>query len=83
MNDAKTYDGLSSLVFLIGIYEGVVPFVIKIFGWHQRLAFPARLAAPAWWIVSLAVIVVAAVLLDALEKAKIRAAAEGSDDSLT
>ncbi|MGH3864483.1 hypothetical protein [Actinokineospora sp.] len=69
----SSYDGASSAVFLVGIYEGVVPLVSKVFDWHPFLAFPLRLPDPWWWIVSVTVIVVAIVLLDALEKAKKRA----------
>ncbi|SDH65231.1 hypothetical protein SAMN05192558_113106 [Actinokineospora alba] len=58
----------------MGIYEGVVPFVSKVFGWQPFLAFPLRLPSPWWWIVSAAVIVVAVVVLDVLDKAKKRAA---------
>lgn len=76
MSDAKTYEGLTSLVALIGLYEGVLPFVGKLLNWHPFLSLPLRLPAPAWWIVSAAVVVVAIALLDVLDQAKKRALSE-------
>jgi len=76
MSDAKTYDGLSGLVALAGIHEGIVPFIGKIFGWHQFLSLPLHLPAPAWWIVSIAAIVVALALLEMIDQAKKRALSE-------
>lgn len=73
MSDSKTYEGLTSLVFLIGLYEGVLPFVGKLLHWHPLLSMPLRLSAPAWWIVSAAVIVVAIALLEVIDRAKTRA----------
>ena len=72
MEDPKSYDGLSSVVFIAGIYEGVVPFLAKLVGIRPFLAFPARLGAPLWWLVSGAVIVVATGLLWAIDVAKTR-----------
>lgn len=74
MTDTKTYDGLSSLVFLVGIYEGVLPFVGKLFGWHLKLALPLQLDGPWWWLVSIAVLIVAVALLERIDRAKKRAA---------
>lgn len=69
----KDYDRLMSLVFVVGIYEGVLPFPATWFGWHPFLSFPLRLDAPAWWLVSGVVVVVALVLLQRLDEAKKRA----------
>jgi len=65
----KKDDGLSSLVLVVGIYEGVLPFPSRWFGWHPLLSLPTRLDAPAWWIVSGAVVVMAATLLVLLDRA--------------
>ena len=73
MSDSKTYEGLTSLVFLIGLYEGVLPFVGTLLNWHPFLSMPLGLSAPAWWIVSAAVIVVAIALLEVIDRAKKRA----------
>ncbi|WP_436492428.1 hypothetical protein [Actinokineospora sp. HUAS TT18] len=70
----STHDSASAGVFLVGIYEGVLPLVSKVFDWHPFLAFPLRLPNPWWWIVSVAVIIVAVIALDAIDKAKKRAA---------
>jgi len=65
------YDALSGLVFLIGIYNGVAPFISRlIFDGNLLLAFPLRLPAPWWWITSLAVIAVATALLTVIDNAK-------------
>lgn len=72
MKDRKAYDGLSGLVFFVGVFEGVVPFVARPFGKSPLLSVPTWLDGPAWWIVSLAVIVVAAVLLIWIDAAKKR-----------
>ncbi|SDD46156.1 hypothetical protein [Actinokineospora iranica] len=70
--DARGYAGLQTVVFFVGLYEGVVPFVAKVFDWEPFLAFPLRLPNPAWWIVSAAAILVSIVLLDLLERGKKR-----------
>lgn len=76
---SERYDALSGAIFLVGIYEGVVPLVARIvFDGTPFLALPARLDAPAWWIVSIAVIVVAVVLLELVDRAKQRAAASST-----
>jgi hypothetical protein len=73
---AKDYDGLSAVVFLVGIYAGVVPFVVRLFSADAQplLALPLRLDGPWWWIASATAIVAAVALLEALDRAKRRAA---------
>ncbi|SER76827.1 hypothetical protein [Actinokineospora terrae] len=70
--DERGYDGLQAVVFLAGIYEGLLPFVSKVFAWDPFLAFPLRLPDPLWWIVSGAALVVCVVLLELLDRAKKR-----------
>ncbi|WP_018684994.1 hypothetical protein [Actinokineospora enzanensis] len=70
--DERGYDGLQGLVFLVGIWEGLIPFVARIFDWHPFLAFPLRLPSPLWWIVSGAVVVISMVCLELLDRAKKR-----------
>ncbi|WP_067450245.1 hypothetical protein [Actinomadura macra] len=72
MNDPKSYDGLSGLVFFLGVYEGVVPFVARLWDGKPLLSLPARLPGPAWWIVSTAVLVVGFLLLWWIDVAKKR-----------
>ncbi|GAA2150490.1 hypothetical protein [Actinomadura napierensis] len=77
MNDPKSYDGLSSFVFMLGVYVGVVPFAGKLLGWEpdgpkRLLVFPLRLPGPAWWIVSVLAILVAFGLLCWIDTAKKR-----------
>lgn len=67
--DAKDRRGLSDLVLLVGLYQGLLPFVAQVFGWHPVLSLPSRLDGPAWWLVSAAVVVVCAGLLEALHRA--------------
>lgn len=67
------YDVLSGLVLLIGVYNGVAPFVARlVFDGNLLFALPLRLAAPWWWVTSLAVIAVAVVLLAVIDAAKQR-----------
>lgn len=63
MKDPKSQDAILTVVLLVGVYEGVMPFVAKLFGWHPVLALPLLLPDPTWWIVSSSVIVVALTLL--------------------
>jgi hypothetical protein len=73
---ASEYDGLSSLVFVAGVYEGVVPVVVRLLvsdDARPLLVFPLRLAAPWWWITSVVVILVAIGLLERIDQAKRRA----------
>jgi hypothetical protein len=73
---ASEYDGLSSLVFVAGIYEGVVPLVVRLLvsdDARPLLAFPLRLDEPWWWITSVVVILVAIGLLERIDQAKRRA----------
>lgn len=72
MDDPKSYDALSAAVFLVGFYEGLLPFAAKIFDWTPALSVPARMDAPAWWIVSAVVLIAAVITLDRLDTAKKR-----------
>lgn len=72
---AAWYDALSGLVLLVGLYNGLAPFVSRwFFGGDLFLALPLRLPAPWWWIVSLAVVALTVVLLEGIDRAKNRAA---------
>lgn len=67
------YDALSAVVFLLGIYNGIAPFVARlVFDGDLLLAFTLRLPAPWWWIASLVVVAVAIALLEAIDRAKQR-----------
>jgi hypothetical protein len=73
MDDPKDYDALSGVVFLVGVYEGLVPIVAQlVFGddAHLLLALPLRLSPPWVWIVSAAALVAAVVALAAIDNAK-------------
>ncbi|MGY2066751.1 hypothetical protein [Blastococcus sp. SYSU DS0619] len=70
---AEGYDALSAIVLLVGVYNGIAPFVARlVFGVDLFLAFTLRLPAPWWWIASLAVVVAAAVALGLIDRAKHR-----------
>lgn len=70
---ASGYDALSGAVFLVGIYNGVAPFVARLLlDGDLLLALPLRLPAPWWWITSLVVIVATFVLLALIDVAKQR-----------
>jgi hypothetical protein len=70
---AAAYDALSAVVFLVGFYNGVAPFVARlVFGGDLLLALTLRLPSPWWWIASLGVIAVAVVLLTLIDSAKQR-----------
>ncbi len=73
-NGAAAYDVASGIVFLVGIYNGIAPFVARlVFGGDDLLlALPLRLPSPWWWITSIAVLVVAVVLLVVIDEAKKR-----------
>ena len=74
------YDALSAIVLLAGIYNGIAPFVARlVFDGDLFLAFTLRLPAPWWWIASLAVIVLAVVLLEVIDRAKNRDADAAAD----
>jgi hypothetical protein len=67
------YDALSAVVFLVGLYNGVAPFVSRlVFDGDLFLAFTLRLRAPWWWIASVAVILVTGALLALIDEAKQR-----------
>ena len=68
--DSRGIAGLQGLVFVVGVYEGVVPLVSRLFGWSPVLALPLHLPEPYWWVVSVSVIVVAVVLLEVLDRKK-------------
>jgi hypothetical protein len=73
MNRTRAYDTASAVVFLIGIYNGVAPFIARfVFGGNLLLALPMRLPSPWWWITSTAVIVAAFALLVMIDQAKER-----------
>lgn len=63
------WDAASGFVLLAGVYNGVVPFIARVFDAQLLLAFPTRLDAPWWWIVSAGVCVVTVVVLSWLERA--------------
>lgn len=70
---AAGYDALSSVVFLLGVYNGIAPFVARlVFDGDLVLAFTLRLPSPWWWIASLGVLAVAVVLLTLIDDAKQR-----------
>jgi hypothetical protein len=72
-DSTAAYDAASAVVFLIGIYNGVAPFVARlVFDGNLLLALPLRLPAPWWWITSLAVLVTTVVLLTVIDQAKQR-----------
>lgn len=61
---SAAFDAASGLVFLVGIYNGVAPFVVRLFGRDGLLlSLPTRLAAPWWWITSLIVLAATVALL--------------------
>ena len=71
---ASGYDALSGLVLLIGIYNGLAPFVARlVFGGDLFLAFTLRLPSPWWWLASLGVVVLTVVLLEWIDRAEQRA----------
>ncbi len=73
MNDPKSYDMISGAALLVGFWEGLVPFPAKAFGWTPIRALPVRMPAPAWWVVSGLVLVVALLVVwrvDAAKKAR-------------
>jgi hypothetical protein len=75
---ASGFDALSGLVFLVGIYNGLAPFVARlVFDGDLFLAFTLRLPSPWWWLASLAVLVLAVVLLEWIDRAKKRATGQG------
>jgi hypothetical protein len=70
---AAGYDALSAIVLLVGVYNGLAPFVSRlVFDGELFLAFTLRLPAPWWWIASLAVIAVTVALLEVIDRAKKR-----------
>jgi len=70
---AALFDVASAVVFLVGLYNGVAPFVSRlVFDGDLFLAFTLRLRAPWWWITSIAVLVVTAGLLILIDEAKER-----------
>jgi hypothetical protein len=84
--DVKAYEGLSALVFLVGIYQGVVPFVVRLLAGEdgrQFLSLPTRLDGPWWWVAAIASLAVAAVLLELIDRAKKRALANPPGASRT
>ena len=73
------YDVLSAVVFLVGLYNGVAPFISRlVFDGDLFLAFTLRLRAPWWWIASVAVVLVAGALLALIDEAKQRRLGDGA-----
>lgn len=72
MTTPQQYDTASTIVFFIGLLEGVVPFVAKAIDWTPVWALPRHLDAPAWWIVSGLIVIVCFALLLWLDAAKKR-----------
>lgn len=67
------FDAISAVVFLVGIYNGVAPFIARlVFDGNLLMALPLRLRAPWWWITRLAVIAATIVLLAVIDDAKQR-----------
>ena len=68
------FEALSGLVLLVGVYNGLLPFVVRlVFGGDQLLlTLTLRLPAPWWWIASLAVLVLTVVALAVIDQAKHR-----------
>ncbi|SDE85954.1 hypothetical protein SAMN05660485_01893 [Blastococcus fimeti] len=67
------YDALSGLVLLVGIYNGLAPFVSRlVFDGDLFLALTLRLPSPWWWLASLAVLALTVVLLERIDRAKTR-----------
>ena len=64
--DSRGIRALQGAVFVVGVYEGVVPLIARVFDWHPVLALPLLLPDPYWWIVSIVVVIVAVVLLEML-----------------
>jgi phosphatidylglycerophosphate synthase len=76
-NGTAGYEAASAVVLLVGIYNGIAPFVVRlIFDGNQLLALPLRLGAPWWWITSVAVVIVTVVLLTLIDQAKQRSVAD-------
>jgi hypothetical protein len=68
---SKVYDSLSGLILLIGLYNGIAPFVTRlIFDVDLLLVLPLRLPTPWWWITSLAVLATTNALLAVIDQAK-------------
>lgn len=68
----RDLDAASGLVFLVGVYNGVLPFGARLFDTTLFLALPTRLPAPWWWLASLAICVATAVTLWWLDQARSR-----------
>ena len=72
------YDAIAAVVLLVGIYNGVAPFVARlVFDGNLLLALPLRLPAPWWWIASIAVVLTTVVLLSLIDQAKKRRFPDG------
>jgi hypothetical protein len=77
-NGTGGYDALSGVVFLVGIYNGVAPFIARlVFDGDLLWALPLRLSTPWWWITSLVAIVATIALLALIDGAKQRRHADG------
>jgi len=69
---AKQLDTISGFAVLIGMTQGVIPFVTRIgsLEWTPFWSLPRQLNAPLWWIASAAVVVVAFATVLACEARK-------------
>jgi hypothetical protein len=65
----------STLVFLVGLSQGLLPLVLRLaFDHDRRFAVALELPAPWWWLACLAIVVGAAALLEVIERAERRPA---------
>ena len=72
------YDAAAAVVLLVGIYNGVAPFVARlVLDGNLLLALPLRLRAPWWWITSIAVVIATVVVLTLIDQAKQRRFPDG------
>ena len=72
------YDAAAAVVLLVGIYNGLAPFVARlVFDGNLLLALPLRLRAPWWWVTSIAVVIATVVLLALIDRAKQRRFPDG------
>lgn len=68
------HDRLSAVIFAVAIFEGLLPFAGRLFGFSPLLSLPLRIGSPWWWIVSTAVLLACAALLIVIDEDKRRQA---------
>ncbi len=69
----RAYDVAFGVVVFLGLYQGLVPLVVRpLFGADQRFAPALWLPSPWWWIACLAIVVTALALLAVIGQAKER-----------